>query len=301
MIYKYTSSKTVIAKVFADLNLQEAVHRTSDFQEWIGEGLEKIGAVTQYIVKTAGKEGEPLLVLDNYQAQLPFDFDKLIQVGYSSNSTGPFSPMRYATGSFDFNRTLTDSTVYDSTIGDTQLVQLVMSLYDLDYTSALTKINTEPALRQLLTSLVTSTSLTEELEGGTNFTNDLTFVITNNYIKTNISTGYILMSYLATAIDQEGYPMIPESESFKEALYWYINMKLMYPEWAYGRIRDAVYYHAEFKWNFYRKQAYAEGLLPDAEKLEMIKRTWLRLVPSLDEHSTFFSTMGQSERRYNTF
>ena len=44
MIYKLTSVKSVIAKVFTDLDLQEETHRVSDMIEWAGEALEKIGA-----------------------------------------------------------------------------------------------------------------------------------------------------------------------------------------------------------------------------------------------------------------
>ena len=42
------SSKTVLAKVIADLDLQEHELKISDFREWILEAMIKIGALQQY-------------------------------------------------------------------------------------------------------------------------------------------------------------------------------------------------------------------------------------------------------------
>jgi hypothetical protein len=46
MIYKMVSSKAVVAKVIADLGLREDKIKITDISEWIGEAMEKIGAVT---------------------------------------------------------------------------------------------------------------------------------------------------------------------------------------------------------------------------------------------------------------
>ena len=67
-----------------------------------------------------------------------------------------------------------------------------------------------------------------------------------------------------------------------------------------GRMRDAIYYRIENKWNYYCKQAYGNAMMPNgAEQMEAIKNTWLRLVPEISEHDTFFSTLGQSQIIYN--
>lgn len=42
MITKLVSSKVAIAKVIADLGLQEDEILISDMREWIGEGIEKL-------------------------------------------------------------------------------------------------------------------------------------------------------------------------------------------------------------------------------------------------------------------
>lgn len=51
MIYKLTSVKRVIAKVFTDLDLKEGDHRITDMIEWASEALLKIGAFPQFTTK----------------------------------------------------------------------------------------------------------------------------------------------------------------------------------------------------------------------------------------------------------
>lgn len=299
MVYNLISVKRVIAKVMTDLNLAEGDHRISDMVEWAGESLEKIGGFPTFENKVCGKDDLPLLEITNYQTKLPCDFHSMIQVGYSSSTNGGFSPMRYATGSFDYGSTLTPTTSITQTVSDSDLVILCQSLYSLNYADALLKLNTETNIRPLLNTLLQSnrTSITTN---GTSTTWDCTYIISGGYIKTNVATGYLMLAYQAIPTDTNGYPMIPDNQSFTEAIYWYIVMKLLYAQWVSGQIRDAVYADAKRSWNFYCKQAYGNSMMPNgAEQLESIKNTWHRLVQEWGEHDNFFSTIGQREVVYN--
>lgn len=304
MIYKLTSVKSVITKVFTDLDLQEETHRVSDMIEWAGEALEKIGAFPYFINKVTGLEGAPLLELSNYQCKLPCDFYSLIQLTYSENANGPFLPMRYSTGNFETYGNPEDITSTTITPPESDMVTFAMQLYDMDYDTALSYINSNPDKRVLISAMVSDgyakvVNVSDSIGNPLITTDDITYVISNNYIKTNVRTGYIMMAYQAIPTDCDGYPMIPDEISFKEAIYWYINMKLMYPKWAEGRVRDAVYYDAKRSWNYYCKQAYGDALMPNADKLESIKNAWLRLVPNIKEHNSGFSTLGQEQYYYN--
>ena len=256
MIYNYVSVKKVIAKVFSDLDLEEKTHRISDMIEWAGEALKKIGAFPAMITRSTGKEDLPLLLVSNYQAKLPADLYTINQVAYSVKSTGPYYPMRYATGSYSSNHP-TKGTV------------------------------------------TTTTQNTPDSEKDTMFSLDYSYIIVGGYVKTNIKDGYLLISYQAIPTDTDKYPMIPDDESFFEAIYWYINMKLTYPEWKNGHVRDAVYYDAKSSWNYYRKQAYGNAMMPNPDQLESIKNTWIRLIPEINAHDTFYSTLGEQETIYN--
>jgi len=302
MIYKTTSVKTVIAKVFTDLDLQEGTHRISDMIEWAGEALEKIGAFPSFINKVTGVDGVPILTVSNYQVKLPCDFHRVIQVSFSESETGPFFPMRYGTGSFDYAKTInTENTTSSYTFPESAVVTLAMELYDESYEDALARINSNPATRSTLNGLLNSMSSSSisSPDSYLNTTTDYTYVITSNYIKTNIETGYIMMAYQAIPTDCDGYPLIPDDASFMEAIYWYITMKLLYPQWKQGSVRTEVYYDARRSWNYYCKQAYGNALMPNIDQLESIKNSWIRLVPELHEHATGFSTLGERQLIHN--
>jgi hypothetical protein len=93
--------------------------------------------------------------------------------------------------------------------------------------------------------------------------------------------------------------MIPDLESYKEAIYWYVTMKLMYPKKLKGEISQGDYYDIRNSYNFYRKQAYAEAMMPGVDDVESIKNDWNKLYPEIDDHSLFFSTTGEEQIIYN--
>jgi hypothetical protein len=229
--------------------------------EWLSEGLKKVGAFPQMVTKVTGKEDVPLLLLENYQTKLPCDLYSVNQVAYSTSVLGPFYPMHSAAGSFSSNHGLTKQ--YGSVTTDT------------------------------------TTSTTPTSEDNTMFSGMYQYNITGGYIKTNIKDGYLLISYQAIPVDDDNYPMVPDDESFFEALYWYINMKLMYPKWVMGQVRDAVYYDAKSSWNYYRKQAYGNAMMPNADQLETIKNVWIRLIPEINSNLNFHSMVGEQEFVYN--
>lgn len=302
MIYKLTSVKRIIAKVFTDLDLKEGDHRISDMIEWAGEALEKIGAFPSLINKVTGKDNEPYLEVYNYQTKLPCDFHQVIQVSFSTNVNGPYYPMRYGTGSFDYGKVQNDVTSLATTFPESTVVTLAMTLYSLNYADALAKINNEPITRaniegmlNQMTPNTTGTATTDAMAT----TNDYTYIITSNYLKTNVESGYIMMAYQAIPVDTEGYPMIPDDVDFVEAIYWYITMKLMYPMWRLGTVRDQVYFDARRSWNYTCKKAYGNAMMPNIDQLESIKNSWNRLVPELNEWKTGFSTLGQEQIIYN--
>ena len=302
MIHNFVSIKRVIAKVFTDLDLQEGNHRISDMIEWGSEAVKKIGGFPALETRITGKDEVPLLEISNYQTKLPCELVTINQVAYSETKGGPFYPMTYAAGSFDAGVPSDDSSdvVEDDVVyPDSTLVGVAMELYDESYADALARLNGDSVLREYLTGLIYNSSANTVTRDTTTLSNKYSYVITPGYIKTNSQTGYLMVSYQAVPVDDEGYPKIPDDESFEEAIYWYINMKLMYPEWRAGRVRDAIYYDARRSWNFHRRQAYANALMPNSDQLESIKNAWLRLVPEIDEHGTFFAKLNDRQIIYN--
>lgn len=271
MIQNYLSSDVIIAKVLSDLDIQEEGQRVTDMREWIFEAIEKIGAATQYDHKESNTEDTPLLKITNYQAPLPDDVYKIKTVAYSRLEKGPWQPMRSNTGSFKmFPDKGTPNNYTDKGSMDDNSV----------YPTLVPKNGTRNT---------------------TNFSYDFQYFLKPGYIVTNMREGYIKLSYSSMVTDDRGYPMVPDLASYQEAIYWYVVMKLKYPEFLRGTLPENRYTYIHNRWNFYRNQAYAEAIMPGEGEMISIKNNWLRLVPDINAEQTFYSTNGQQEHIWNNY
>lgn len=298
MVYNTTSTKSIISKILRDLDVQEENSRVSDWIEWIGEGLTKIGAFKTLNIKVAGKEDIPLIRVENYQAKLPNDLVKVVGVAYSASTTGSFIPLRYGTGSFDARGGGNTASTGDTTPATSDVVSLTMDLYSLTYSEALALLNSDSIIEEKMNMLLIDEK-TANIQQQTSQTLDYTYVINSNYIKLNIKEGYLMMVYGAVSIDEDGYPLIPDGPMHAEALYQYVKMKYYYPKWEAGQLRDRVMDDIRRSWGFYRKAAYAEAMMPSVDQLESLKNQTLKLYPEVNDHGNFFSTSGEQQVIYS--
>ena len=300
---RMVSAKVVVAKVIADLDLKESEIRISDIKEYILEGMLKIGAIQQYEHKVA------VLPVNCHQAALPCDLYKLGQVAFSFQNNGGWLPMRKATSSFGVQH----DTCIDRPcmlIPDAGLIPLVKNMFNLvSDREALDKLNSDSNMRNTLSALVNQYTVASPANRYVNgkyahtdttmYSCDLQYMTKPGYIMTNISNGFVKIEYYAIFTDSEGMPMIPDMESYKEALLWYVTLKLMYPKKLKGQISQQDYMEMKTNWNYYCKQAYGEAMAPGVDEMESIKNSWLKLYPEIDDHDTFFSTSGDEQILYN--
>lgn len=295
---KLVSSKAVIAKVIADLDLKEDEIKITDVREWIGEAMEKIGAIQQLEHKV---ENIPVI---GYQAKLPCDLYRLNQVAFSFENSCGWLPMRKVTNSFGVY-TKCDKCDPNMIIGDNALIPLVKNLYNLiDDRAALDIINSDPNVKKTLSALVnqyTIPSVNGRLIVGNpaSLNGSLQYSTKPGYITVNVPCGWVKISYHAIITDEDSMPMIPDSPSYFEAIFWYVAMKLSYPNYLKGQLTQNIYYDMKNSWNFYRRQAYAEAMLPGPDEIESIKNDWHKLYTEFDDHDTFFATTGDEQIIYN--
>lgn len=315
MITKLTSVKTAIAKVIADLGLEEDDILISDFREWAGEAMEKIGAVQQFERVVSGVNGAPITKLECHQAPLPCNLHKLHQVAYSFNCDGPWFPMRKAVGSFavwGHENCCNDPCKKgcncacekpEMWVKDEVLVDLVVDLYgNIDKTEALEMLNTNTNMKTILRNLInTHTVNIDYLRGSTSVNPnwDLQYSIKPGYIMTNVPCGYLKLSYSAILTDEDGYPLIPDHVSYMEAIYWYIAQKIAFQKYIRGEWNERIYDKMRNSWNYYCKQAYAEAMLPNEDEMESIKNTWNTIHTEYNDHNSFYSHTGSRQHIYN--
>lgn len=298
------SSNTVIAKVIADLQLQESDIRITDIREWCMEAILKIGAIQQYEHKVA------ILPIECHQVTLPCDLYKLGQVAFSFCNGGGWLPMRKATSSFGVFHDRECSNEPCMLIPDTTMFPLVKNMFNLNTDrEALDKLNEDTNLRQTLSILLNQWTVgtvngkfvpgVVDHRDGTMFSNELQYTTKPGYINTCMPRGFVKISYYAIYTDEDSMPMIPDLESYKEAIYWYVTMKLMYPKKLKGQISQGDYYDIRNSYNFYRKQAYAEAMMPTVDDLTTISNIYNKLYPEINDQDTFFSTSGDEQNIYN--
>lgn len=280
MIYNYTKCESVIAKIMADLNMTENNIRITDMREWIFEAIDKIGAPMQYIKKESGVEGEPILKIEDYQVPLPSGLQVLDGVAYSLNPTGPWQSMRTSTA--QFNRT-------------TQHVNNCSGELMPEKIHTPAQLYTINGVRYLEKHIV-----------GTD--EDLTYFIKPGWIVTNQKDGFIKLAYKTIPTDERGYPLIPDLSSYREAIYWYVVMKLNFANYLKGQLggkgvnnAQNTYFYIQQQWNFYRNQAYAEAMMPTAGDMESIKNEWNKLMPEWDNSQTFFTHQGAEQTLLNDY
>lgn len=228
MINGYTSVKTVIAKVYRDLNLQEE-DRWVSMVEWAAEALLFIGAFPQF------KPKDEIIDIEGYKGSLPCDYYKTVQVMYGT------IPLTMATGSFDF---------------------------------------------------------TDDCDDCHNLKTRHTFVysINDSYIFTNFKNGQLCLSYLAFPVDEDGFPLIPDNVSYREAVYHYIVKKLFYPDYISGKLNPNIYQDMEAEWDAHCMQARGKANMPDVDKMQSIMNQFVRLIPDINAHSAGFTTLNAKEK-----
>ena len=102
------------------------------------------------------------------------------------------------------------------------------------------------------------------------------YKLEQNWIRTNVKQGYLLIAYLAIVTDDDGYMLIPDDSDVFEAIFWAIEAKMLYQEARRKKDRNVMnfYSHADQKKDLYFRRA--------KEKLEMVDHdTWMGIVANI--------------------
>ena len=302
MINKLVSSKAVIAKVIADLNLDESEIRISDVRQWIADAMEEIGAVQQYQQKI---EKIPVI---GYQAKLPCDLHRINQVAFSLDGCNGWLPMRKSTGSFGPTRWIDwdPCCKAEMFIQDNKIFPIVKALYNVNTDAEALKIlNEEPNVKETIQTLInqyTFPTNNGRLQMGilNKYQPTLQYTTKPGWIVTNVPRGILKISYTAIYTDEDSMPLIPDNVDYFEAIFWYVAMKMMYPKVLSGEVNFSLYQDMRNSWRLYKKKAYGNAMMPDSrDDMQTIQNVWLKLYPEQNEHEMFFNETGDEQFIYN--
>lgn len=298
MIYKYTTCESVIAKIMADSNMPEKEMRVTDIREWIFEAVEKIGAPMQYIDRESGADGCPILKIHDRQIPIPSDLVHLTAVAYSNSKNGQWIAAR--TDNSNFRQTGVFPK-YKFINRDYYNQYEVPCIHEEEHEHFINK----PITHQCQLYDINGMKYAERY---IRHDEDVTFFVKPGWIVLNRDKGYVKLQYKAVATDKKGYPLIPDTQSYQEAIYWYVMMKLNFPKFMSGKLggkgvnsSQNVYFYIQQQWNFYRNQAYAEAMMPTESDMRSIKNEWNKLIPDYDSDETFFKAEGSKQLNYTDY
>jgi hypothetical protein len=122
------------------------------------------------------------------------------------------------------------------------------------------------------------------------------YLMNEGWFNFNFEEGTVNLAYIAVPTDEEGFPLIPDNISFKEAIVKYIVMKLNYSKFVTDTINPNTWDRIVNDWHYYCSQARGKANMPTADQLESIKNMWNRLKPMMNEHRVMFNKLGNVER-----
>lgn len=124
---------------------------------------------------------------------------------------------------------------------------------------------------------------------------DLTYKLQGQAIYTSMKNGTIEIVYQAIPVDCDGYPMILDNSSFREALELYITKKRYKVLFDVGKIRGDVYSSTCQDYAFAVGQAQTSLIMPTIDEMESITNSWNTLIPRVREHNFGFINNGSKE------
>ncbi len=125
---------------------------------------------------------------------------------------------------------------------------------------------------------------------------EYTYVVQNCILTASQKDECIEISYKAIPLDETGYPLIPDNESYRLGIEYYIIFRFLEPLWTMGKITDKVfdYYRQMSLW--YKGQAGSSLMLANMDQLESTMNGLNRLLINNHAYDVFYKNYGQKER-----
>ena len=123
----------------------------------------------------------------------------------------------------------------------------------------------------------------------------LTYKLQGDYLISSQMYGKIEISYKSMALDECGFPLLPDDAKFIRALEAYIKYKRFLIEFEVGRLPLQVLEKAEQDY-YYAKGACIAGFhLTSMDKFEAAINTWKNFLIRDNEHQRGYATLGDKE------
>lgn len=124
------------------------------------------------------------------------------------------------------------------------------------------------------------------------------YTLNPNYINTSFKDGCITIYFLGIERDCDGYPMVIDDAIYREALCWYILMKLLGRGFKH---QTFTYKDAEDRWKYTYPKARNRSKIPDIDGYELFRKTWTGMVNAKNPTQVFFNSADFRELKDKSF
>ena len=277
-----TSVKEIIARVIRNAGYKVPSMYLDDMLEWIPEAMDQLETKHTLITKSTPNEGETgAIVTKNHVAKLPCGLVEILAVESEYGT-------RLYTGS-DITDITNQSTRYHN---DTDNARNFSR--DTDF-------QVDPTLHNsLLGSELENTPAPSVPFKGEDIVPDEGEQLEDYYkiqfdtIQTSRESMFVKIHYLSLPVDNEGYPLVPNNENYKTALYWYVMKQLI----------GAGYEHKVFNYQYcddqfekFASRALGEIKMPNEDRIAKLHRSFSsRLIPPYHYYEDFSIGQEQTQR-----
>lgn len=140
-----------------------------------------------------------------------------------------------------------------------------------------------------------ATDLYHGSQDNNDYPTEYTYTLQNCVITTSQKEGFIEISYKALSVDEHGYPLVPDNESFKYGLEYFILHRYVEPLWMMDKIQDKVFQYLSQQRDWYLGQADTSTKIQGMDQLESMMNGLNRIIIQDQSYDTFYKNFGQKE------
>lgn len=129
---------------------------------------------------------------------------------------------------------------------------------------------------------------------------ELSFKTQGRVIFTSFPEGEIEIAYKSIPVDEDGFPLLIDNETYLNALEAYIKVKVFTVMYDIGKIQSGVLSNAQTDYAWAARQLQQEFIMPSMSEMESISRMLNTLIKPVTHFDNGFKNLGDREyrRRY---
>lgn len=126
---------------------------------------------------------------------------------------------------------------------------------------------------------------------------ELAFKTQGNIIFTSRKCEKVLISYKATPVDKDGYPLLIDNGIYLKTLELYIKKELFLVLFETGKVSAAVIQNVQQDYAWKAGQLQKEMTTPSVSEMESVARNWTAMIPRDNTFSNGFRDAANREYR----